>query len=229
MEGEVKAEIALALNVYYNDDITSYFSNESGNAIVVSEDGTYTLSFDCDKDLSQNAIASGVSSLSNLTAIYIKDDSVTKGTHKKSPLLSCDIVYDKIKIDGTDFEVMKKESKSALKASGILDTNDPINSWDGSVIEEVNVKNHVLNFTNIEEPKKIEITFTLSNLVFEDGAVAIEKDKAESIEMIKETSLLVTEENPLLLSVKVSPLDCGKVVFVSDRSEERRVGKECRR
>ncbi|MDE5679707.1 MAG: hypothetical protein K2I01_04665, partial [Lachnospiraceae bacterium] len=44
-EAETVAEIALALNVYYNDSVHNYFSNESGSALRISEDGQYTLSF----------------------------------------------------------------------------------------------------------------------------------------------------------------------------------------
>lgn len=213
-EAEATAEIALALNVYFNDSTTNYFSNECGSAITVSEDGQYTLSFDCAADLSQAATDAGVTGLNNLTAIYIKDDSVTKGVAKKSPLVSCDIMYDAVIVDGTSFDIFMAEPKSAIKASGILDTNDPINSWDGSVIEEVTVDNHVLNFVGLENPRKVEVTFTISNLVFEEGAGEIAAVAAESIEAA-ESAVTVKGAEAAEVAVTVNPAGAGKVTFVS--------------
>lgn len=213
-EAEVKAEIALALNVYFNDSEASYFSNEYGQPITVSEDGQYTVKFDCATDLSSKAATAGVTGLNNLTAIYIKDHSVTLGNAKKSPLVSCDIIYDEIKIDGVSYKVSMDTPKAALKASGILDTNDPINSWDGSVIEEVTVENHVLNFSEIENPQVAEVTFTLSNLIFEEGAAGVEAPAATGITPV-EASVAVTNEQPVTVSVNVTPAGSSKVTFVS--------------
>lgn len=214
---EATAEIELALNVYYNDSALNYFSNEFGKSITVSEDGQYTLSFDCATDLSDNAVKTGVIGLSNLTAVYIKDHSVTTGKAKKSPLVSCDIIYDKVVVDGTELSVTMAEPKSALKASGIFDTNDPLNSWDGSVVEEVEVHNHVLNFLTLENPQKVEVTFTISNLVFEEGATAIEPAKATAIKMIK-SSLAIDTKTPGELSVEVTPADAAEVTYVSSNA-----------
>lgn len=214
-EAETVAEIALALNVYYNDSVHNYFSNESGSAIRISGDGQYTLSFDCGSDLSSAAGAAGVTGLNDLTAIYIKDDSVTKGTAKKSPLVSCDIIYDAIVVDGVEFAVNMTEPKSAIKASGILDTNDPINSWDGSVIEEVSVNNHVLNFEGLDNPQHIEVTFTISNLVFEEGAEEAEPVKITAMEADGSDTLEVSSAAPAEITVSVSPAGAGSVMFVS--------------
>lgn len=213
-EAEAKAEIALALNVYYNDNELSYFSNEYGEAITVSGEGQYTVVFDCGQDLSDNAVNSGVTGLNNLTAIYIKDDSVTRGQAKKSALISCDILYDEVVVDGVSYEIHMDAPKSALKASGIFDTNDPINSWDGSVIDEVMVDNHVLNFSEIEDPQRVEVTFTLSNLVFEEGASGVQATEATGIEA-KEAAVTVSGGQPAAVAVSVSPAGSGKVTFVS--------------
>ena len=43
---------------------------------------------------------------------------------------------------------------------------DPFNSWDGSAVDEVQVKSHVLNLDGIENPQTVTVTFTLSNLEF---------------------------------------------------------------
>ncbi len=213
-EAEVKAEMSLALNVYFNDNDLSYFSNEYGQPITVSEDGQYTVKFDCATDLSSKAGTAGVTGLNNLTAIYIKDHSVTLGNAKKSPLVSCDIIYDEVKIDGVSYKVNMDAPKAAMKASGIFDTNDPINSWDGSVIEEVTVSNHVLNFSELENPQTAEVTFTLSNLVFEEGAGVVEAPAATAIEAV-EAEVSVTNEAPATVSVKVTPAGSSKVTFVS--------------
>ncbi len=213
-EAEVKAEMALALNVYFNDSDTSYFSNEYGQPITVSENGQYTVKFDCATDLSSKATTAGVTGLNNLTAIYIKDHGVTLGQAKKSPLVSCDIIYDEIKIDGVAYKVNMDAPKAAMKASGILDTNDPINSWDGSVIEEVTVTNHVLNFSEIENPQVAEVTFTLSNLVFAEGAAGVEKPVATEITP-DSASLEITNEQSGTVSVNVNPTGASKVTFVS--------------
>ena len=152
--------------------------------------------------------------LNNLTAIYIKDDSVTRGQAKKSALVSCDILYNEVVVDGASYEIHMDAPKSALKASGIFDTNDPINSWDGSVIDEVTVDNHVLNFSEIEDPQRVEVTFTLSNLVFEEGASGVQATEATGIEA-KEAAVTVSGGQPTAVAVSVSPAGSGKVTFVS--------------
>lgn len=166
-EGESASEIRLALNVYYNDSEHGYFSNEvSAKIITVDKEGQYTLTFDCAADLSSAAADAGVTTLSNLTAIYIKDYDVTCGNTSSSPLKSCDIMYDKIVVNGEELTITQTEPKSALKDSGIFDTNDPVNSWDGSSVEEVKCSGNVANFSTIENPTTVEVTFTLSNMEF---------------------------------------------------------------
>lgn len=159
--------LRLALNVMYNDADGAYYGNEVGDYIEVTENGQYTLTFDCDTQLSDEAKRSGIKALKNLTSIYIKDQDVTNGVAGKSAIVSCDIRYDKIVVDGTEFTITVTEPKNAIKSSGIFDTNDPFNSWDGSAVAEVETVDHVLNMTNLTNPKKVEVTFTLSNLVFE--------------------------------------------------------------
>ncbi len=161
-------ELLVALNVLYCDDSASYYSNEIGDKIQITKDGQYTLSFDCASNLSSNAVKAGITSLSNLTAIYIKDYNVTTGKTKVSPLVSCDIMYDKITVDGKKLTITQEKPKSALKSSGIFDTNGPLNGWEDNVVKEVTIKNHILSLTGMKNPKKIEITFTISNLQFED-------------------------------------------------------------
>ena len=160
--------ISLALNVYYNDAYAGYYSNEVGTPIEITGDGQYTATFDCTADLSAAATTAGVTSLTNLTAVYLKDEAVAQGKEKKTPLSSCNIMFDEVIVDGVNMTITQTEPKSALKSSGILDTNDPLNSWDGSQVEEVTVTDHVLNITAAVNPKKITVVFTLSDVVFEE-------------------------------------------------------------
>lgn len=162
-----KESVDLAVNVYYNDKTHKYYSNEVGSEVLtVTKAGQYQLSFDCAKDLSQDAITAGVTNLNKVTAIYIKDNAVTKSEAVASPLSSCSIRYDKIEIDGVAMTLNKTEFKSALKDSGIFDTNDPINAWDGSAINEVTASSGAASFSTVSDPKKITITFTLEDMVF---------------------------------------------------------------
>lgn len=155
--------IELALNVYYNDGEAGYYSNESGDSIYVTEEGQYTLTFDCAKDLSGEATGKGVHFLNNLTAIYILDMGAAKG--EQSPLKGCNIMYDAIVVDGTELTITQTEPKSAFKSSGLFDTNDPINAWDGSLVEEVMASSaHEANFTTVTNPTTISVTFTLSDM-----------------------------------------------------------------
>jgi len=184
---EATNSIRLALNVYYNDSTHEYFGNEVGSEITVSGNGTYTLTFSCGKDLSDAAKAAGVTALKNMTAIYIKDQDVTEGLAEKSALVSCDITYNTILVNGKALTIKKPDAKSALKDSGIFDTNDPINSRDGSAVEEAKSFNHVANFTTIENPTAITVIFTLSNLVFEEN-----KEEPEEVEYTTPTIEVTT-------------------------------------
>lgn len=155
--------IELALNVYYNDSDSDYYSNESGSSIYVTEEGQYTLSFDCATDLSTDATSKGVRSLKNLTAVYLLDMGAASGA--QSPLKGAQIQYDAVEVDGVALTVTQTAPKSAFKSSGVFDTNDPINAWDGSAVEEVMASSdHVANFTTVDNPTKISVTFTLSEL-----------------------------------------------------------------
>lgn len=209
-------EISLAINVYYNDNDHSFFSNEYGEPITVSGDGTYTLTFNCDEDLSDDAAKAGVDSLSKMTAIYIKDHAVTLGQEKKSKLVSCNIMYDSVVVDGVELTVTQTEPKSALKSSGIFDTNDPVNSWDGSMVEEVSVKKHVADFTTVENPKNVEITFTLSDMEFEssDDTENIVVD-VESMEL----EVVDNEDGTYSITANVAPADANEKIYFASSDE----------
>jgi len=208
--------ISLALNVYYNDETLQYYNNEVGENILINEDGQYTLSFDASKDLSEEAIAAGVTGLNNLTAIYIKDNKVTTGKTSKTPLSSCDIMYDKIVVDGVELTVNQKKPKSALKESGVFDTNDPFNALDGSAVDEVSVVNNILNMTTITNPQKIEVTFTISDMAYAGSEVKVNVD-AITLEAATKDDIILTEIGETKdLSTLIGPIEASSTVtFVS--------------
>jgi len=187
--------IEVSLNVYYNDADTGYFMNEtSTETVTITGDGQYTITFNCATDLSDNALAAGVSGLNNLTAIYLKDQAVVEGKEAKSYLNSCMIKWDEVIVDGVPLTITQTEPKSALKANGQFDTNDPINSWDGSYVEEVTVTDHVLNITAVENPQTITITFSISDIVFGSKTITALKPIVNTkFEPIGETALTFDE------------------------------------
>ena len=219
-KGEESTDIInVTLNAYYNDNDNNYFGEEVGEKLEISKDGQYTATFDCAKDLSDAAKKAGVKGLNNLTAIYLKDDDVTKGKISTSKVTACDITYNKITVDGKEIPITKTEKKSALKSSGIFDTNDPINSWDGSVVEEVEVDgNHSLNFKGIDNPQKVEVVFTLSGLTFKGGDKNKETEtKIESVAVDGADRVEIAKaDETAQLSVVVSPAtEKANVSFVS--------------
>lgn len=201
-EASGENKLSLAANVYYNDP--GYNGNETGEPITVTGDGQYTLSFDVNSDLSDRAKDAGIEFLKNLTSIYIKDNDVTMGSAVRSPLDGCLIRYDSVKVNGTPLTLTNSEFKSAIKDSGIFDTNDPINGWDGSAVEEVTTSDHTVNFTTVEDPAKIEITFTLKDLKFSEE-VSAGDIPAEAIVPEAGVDITLTEGQELNLGVKLTP------------------------
>lgn len=184
---EQEKEINLAINVYYNDNTHNYWSNEiSKDVKTISENGQYELTFDCNRDLSDAAVKNGVKTLNKVTAIYIKDYDVSCGKIEKSALSSCSIRYDKVTVNGEELKVTNNNFKSALKESGIFDTNDPINAWDGNVIDGVSNSGSAVSFTNISNPQKLSITFTLDNMSFDEKKSDDTPQQTESPQETKE-------------------------------------------
>lgn len=160
-------ELRLALNVLYNDTALGCSNTETGPYIVIHEDGQYTVSFDCTMDLSESSRMMGVTGLNNLTAVFLYDQAVRDGDQKTSAVTACQIRWDSVAVNGQELTLTNSEFKSAIKTSGIFDTNDPLNAWDGSSVAEVTVdtENHILNI-NVENPINITVTFTIQGLEF---------------------------------------------------------------
>ena len=159
--------LRLALNVLYNDTALGCFNTEYGPYVEIHEDGQYTLTFDSTMHLSESSRNMGVKDLSNLTAVFLYDHEVRIGNQMYSSVTACNIRWDEITVNGQKLTITNSEFKSALKATGIFDTNDPLNAWDGSAVEEVTVdsESHVLNI-NVDKPVTITITFTIQGLTF---------------------------------------------------------------
>ena len=168
VEGPKYANVLrVCLNVLYNDTEKGCFNTEYGPYVEIYEDGTYTVTFDCTMHLSETTRNMGISDLSNLTAIFLYDYEVRKGNQMYSSVTACDIRWDSVVVNGQELTITNSDFKSAIKATGIFDTNDPLNAWDGSSVAEVTVdtENHVLNI-NMDDPVTITITFTIQGLTF---------------------------------------------------------------
>ena len=159
--------LRLALNVLYNDTELGCFNTEYGPYVEIYEDGQYTVTFDATMHLSEGTRMMGVNCLKNLTAIFIYDHAVRTGEQMISSVTACDIRWDAVSVNGQPLTVTNSEFKSAIKSTGIFDTNDPFNAWDGSSVAEVVVdtENHVLNI-DVADPVTVSITFTVQNLTF---------------------------------------------------------------
>lgn len=159
--------LRVALNVLYNDAVLGCTNTEYGPYVEIYEDGQYTVTFDCTMHLSESSRIMGVTGLSNLTAIFLYDHEVRVGNQMYSSVTACNIRWDSVIVNGQELTITNNEFKSALKSTGIFDTNDPLNAWDGSSVAEVTVdaENHVLNI-NMEDPITITVTFTIEGLQF---------------------------------------------------------------
>lgn len=208
-----KVEATIALYVYYNDGEKEYFGNDEGESVTITGDGTYTLNFDCAAHLSTEARGAGVNSLTNVGAIYIKDVTASSKTFK-----SANIFYEEIIVDGTPLTVNMTEPKSALKSSGIFDTNEPINAWDGSFVDEVAVEEFVLNFTTLTNPTTISVKFTLSDVAFTEGEAASTEGMIRMESVAGDGDAVVTDA-VTALNVTATPSDTTEcVTFISTDS-----------
>lgn len=159
--------LRVALNVLYNDSELGCTNTEYGPYVEIYEDGQYTVIFDATMHLSESSRMMGVTGLDNLTAIFLYDHEVRMGNQMTSSVTACQIRWDKITVNGQELTVNNSEFKSAIKTTGIFDTNDPFNAWDGSSVDEVVVdtENHVLNIA-VDDPVSVTVTFTVQGLEF---------------------------------------------------------------
>lgn len=164
VKADDELNMPLSLNIYSIGG-----GAEKGQPVTVTGEGQYEVSFDMATDLSDAGKEAGVTAIKDFGAIYISDDSAL--TTGESPVSSCKIKYDAVIVDGTELTVTQTEPKEAVKSNGIFDTGDPLNAWDGSVVEEITTDPtaFTVNFTTVENPQKITIKFTLSDIVMAEG------------------------------------------------------------
>ncbi len=154
---EAKNSVNVALNVLIGA------ATETGPEVSLTGDGQYTVTYDIDKNLSEDGKKAGITQLKSMTAVYIRDCNKLKQV-----VQSAKIRYDKVVVNDTELTITKTDFKDALKTNGQLDTNDPINGWDGNAVEEAvtDSKTHTVDFKGIENPTKISITFTIKDMKF---------------------------------------------------------------
>ena len=181
--------VNVTLNALFANGLT-----EKSEPVTMNGDGQYTLTFDLDKDLSDDGVKAGITKLEDLTAIYIRDTNTLK------PVVSAaSIRYDKIAVNDKELTLKKLDSmdadgfKNLLKDNGQLDSNDPINGWDGCAVEEVSINSskHSVSFTGVDNPTKISVTFTIKGMKFFPGK---EKEKeATKIESVTANKIVMPE------------------------------------
>lgn len=175
VKAEDELNMPLSLNIYAFGGTNA----EKGQAVTVTGEGQYEVSFDMATDLSEEGKEAGLTAIKDFGAIYILDESsLTTG---ESPVSSCKIKYDAVIVDGVELTVTQTEPKEAVKSNGVFDTGDPLNAWDGSVVEEVTTDPtaFTVNFTTVENPQKITIKFTLSDIVMAEAGGEDKTDAPE--------------------------------------------------
>lgn len=176
-EKQVSATLdsTLAIHILYNNG--SYSGTEVGSGMAhATADGKYTVSFDCATDLSQTAKDAGVTELAGFGALYIYDYDVTSGVDRQSTERAGRVTYHSLKVN--DIELLTEDTieYKAVK-DGVIDTGNPLNIWDGSIISTGLVedkKNWRLSFDGIENPTKIEVTFSLRGFTSDEPLPPLE-------------------------------------------------------
>lgn len=202
----------VALHVLYNDSSKNYYGCETGEIIKISKDGQYTVTFDLDKDLSDDGKNAGITEIDKLTAIYIKDMDVTSGKAEKSYIVGANIRYDSVKINGVELDILASGFASGM-TNTVFDTGGPINAWHTApLVGGYKSSDHVATFTDIKNAKTVEITFTISDIQFElvrtdreNEATVLKYECGESIDI---DAIGDVRE----IKVKVEPADANATV-----------------
>ena len=213
-KSEQKESINLALHILYSDSANKYWGTELSAPVEVKGNGQYALSFDLAKEISSAAKAAGITEINKLTSIYIKDYDVTSGNASITPLDSCNIRYDEVKVNDAPLTVTNTGFKSALSTGGVLDTGGPINGWDGSAVKEVSASDHVVSFTSVDKPTKIEVKFTLENVIFTEKQTG-DKIEATAIEAVGGNEITAVHDysfEPQSLTFKLTPANTQSTI-----------------
>ena len=200
-------------------------------------DGQYTATYDLAKDLSEEGKKANITKLEKLISVYLLDTNTLKPV-----VSSAKIRYDKVVVNDTELTLKTPEElkamyeknkievevgedgcfKNLLKASGQLDSNDPINAWDGCVVKDENVainsSDHVVSFKNIDNPTKISVTFTIKDMKF----FPVKEKTKEATELKSVTDnkfVLPAAGNTNELELAMTPADSdSEVTFYSTNS-----------
>lgn len=193
---------------------------EKGDSVKVTGDGQYTVEFDCSKNLSDDAKAAGDTAITSFVAMYIQDVATLDGTASESPVATADIVYDSIKIDDKELTIADTNPASAVKDSGIFDTNKPVNGWDGSVVADTDVvwdqTNHLIKFAGVDSVQKVSVTFTLSNVTAKEIATEAPTEEETTVEetTAAETTAAETTAAPAAEDGSSSNFPVGAIVGI---------------
>ncbi len=181
--------VMLDIVVYFNDSSAACYDFVMGEQVKVTEPGTYTLTFDCSQHLTYEQTSAGVTGLNNLGAIYIVDNLYFEGISVSSVVEAFDFTYDSIVVDGTEIELSNHDERSGLKSAGQVDTNGPINAWEDCQLADGTYEiddNYCLNLVDFEDPQVIEITFTITNIVFPEAETEEETEEETDTEVAEE-------------------------------------------
>ncbi|MDO5293089.1 MAG: cellulase family glycosylhydrolase [bacterium] len=208
----IKSTIDVALNVLYNDSKLKYYGTEIGDKITVNGDDQYTVDFDLSKDLSEEGKKAGVTSIANLTAIYIKDYDVAVGNVTTTPVSKASIRYDKVVVNGKELTITNSDFMNTLSSSGVFDSGKPINAWDGNVVAEASSNDHVANFVGIDKPTTISVTFTLQGMEFVKDAPD-KTNEATEMKAVGSQSIHFDKENDAAkVQVQLTPVTTDSFV-----------------
>lgn len=215
--------VGVTLNtIFANSGLT-----EKSQPVTITGDGQYTLTFDLSKDLSDEGKKAGITKLEDLTSIFIRDTNTLK------PVVSQAYVrYDKVVVNDTELTLKKLDSmdedgfKNLLKDNGQLDSNDPINGWDGCAVEEVNINSskHSVSFKDIDNPTKISVTFTIKDMKFFPGKE--KENEATKIESVTDNKVVIPAAGDITeIELNMTPADTdSEVTFYSTNSSVAVVG-----
>lgn len=184
-ENDLHTHINVALNVF--KDGVGYPGSQT---VKIDGDGQYTVTWDLSKDKPKDGFT-----LDDLVAVYIYDTNATAQIAEQAQ-----IRYDKVTVNDQELTLKDNKSwkvggfKSAIKANGVFDTNDPINGWDGCVVEEVTTdsKTHTVSFSTIENPTKFSVTFTIKDIKFRE-ITTLKKNEATEMTSLCDEKLRINE------------------------------------
>ena len=209
--------VGVTLNALY---ATSNLTEKS-KPVTITGDGQYTATLDLSTDLSEEGKKAGITKLEDLISVYLRDTNTLK------PVVSqAYIRYDKVVVNDTELTLKKLSSmdedgfKNLLKESGQLDSNDPINGWDGCAVEEVTIDSnkHSVKFNGIDNPTKISLTFTIKGMKFFPGKE--KENEATKMESVTANKIVIPDAGETAeIELNMTPADTdSEVIFYSTDS-----------